>query len=120
MSFELSDHLILGLYKSPNIGSDDQLCQAIDKVLGQWQHHGDKVIIIGDFNIDLMKKTISKTKRLVQWMGDRGFTSHDLGPTTRQITAIDHLWANCPLGQPTMAMYCFFSDHKKLLVTLTN
>ena len=118
VSFFCADHLILALYRSPNKTTLRQLLDMLELVLRQRAAEIDRTVIVGDFNVDLLKEDHRDTKRLKKWMADWGFNLRDIGPTTDNATAIDQLWSNQLLADPCQTMDCYYSDHKKLLATL--
>ncbi|MCP4494470.1 MAG: hypothetical protein GY820_45305 [Gammaproteobacteria bacterium] len=110
--------MIITVYKSPKAEAQLQiLLDLLANILHQ-QSNGERVMIVGDFNVDLLKCDQRDSKKLVEWMEENGFQNEPIGPTTDHATIIDQIWANCPLGQPTQTMDCYYSDHKKILATL--
>ncbi|MCP4491148.1 MAG: hypothetical protein GY820_28105 [Gammaproteobacteria bacterium] len=116
--FTISNHLIIAIYKSPKAEAQLQILLDLLSNILHRQSKREKVVIVGDFNVDLLKCDQRDSMKLVKWMEENGFQNEPIGPTTDHATVIDQIWANCPLGQPTQTMDCYYSDHKKILATL--
>jgi hypothetical protein len=110
---------VLGLYKSPRIDCPlSDLTALLQQQLALCEA-GEQQIIFGDFNVDLNRMPLTKdSKDLKAWMEDRNFDYVSLGPTTDSLSTIDLLWTNSVLGEHTIALDAFYSDHKLLFVTL--
>ncbi len=109
---------VVALYKSPDRGYKlEQLLEMLTDVVDT----NKKTVIVGDFNIDLKAdRHVADARRLREWMETRQFVNRDVGPTTDSAaaSAIDQIWSNSPLGEPTQTLDSFCSDHKKMLVCL--
>ena len=117
VKFDFADWTVLGLYRSPDRQKAPlpRLLDELEALLPQ--EAGKRVVVVGDFNVDLNLRESSDKRQLEGWMRQRHFDYSDIGPTTELQTAIDHVWSNSPLSGPTMAITSYYSDHKKILVT---
>ncbi len=119
VAFEWQENFsVVALYKSPKSGYNlEQLFRMLTDVVDTTK----KTVIVGDFNVDLKAdRHAADARRLREWMEARQFVFRDVGPTTDSAaaSAIDQIWSNSPLGDPTQTLDSHYSDHKKLLICL--
>ena len=117
--FRWAGTTVLGLYKSPaNEWKLGQLLDLLEPLLPVGGVDEEKVIIVGDFNVNMRKRDLIDTRRLIERMEAQKFTHHDVGCTTDFLTQIDQIWSNFKLSEPTQSLDSYFSDHKPLLISL--
>ena len=109
---------IVGVYRSKSKANLHKLIEAL--------HHlhvtllFDKpTVILGDFNIDLLKSS-SERKALMQNLTDyRGYSQLISQFTTDNRTSIDHIYTNIPhVVHSSGVLESYFSDHKPIFVCL--
>ena len=77
----------------------------------------EPVLILGDFNIDIIKDTSAKD--IISCMLQFGFTQHVSDPTTDYGSLLDHVYSNCRILNISVEVNdCYFSDHDFLCVSL--
>ncbi len=118
VAFTCDGRLIIALYRSPNFTTVPQLLLLLQQVLRERADLVDEVVIVGDFNVNMMNTDLVDSRKLRQWMqaGDYGYV--DVGSTTDQVSAIDQIWADCHLSPATQTLHCYYADHKKLLIVM--
>ncbi len=119
VSFYVGRHLVLALYCSPSKGTLQQLLELLFSAWHQRLAEADRVVIVGDFNVDLSNEENAKTRLLTKWMADHSFRLFPVGPTNDAGSCIDHVWHNGFIGGPNQTLDCHYSDHKNILVTLS-
>ena len=109
---------VVGIYRSRSKVNLHKLIEALDHVHVTLLF--DKpTIIVGDFNIDLLKPS-SEQKALMQNLTDcREYSQLISQFTTDNRTCIDHIYTNIPqLVHSSGVLESYFSDHKPIFVCL--
>ena len=109
---------IVGIYRSKSKVNLRKLIEALDHLYVTFLF--DKpTIILGDFNIDLLKPS-SELKALMQKLTDyRGYSQLISQFTTDNRTCINHIYTNIPhLVHSSGVLESDFSDHKRIFVCL--
>jgi hypothetical protein len=103
---------VLALYASPKLKYQSLKDILQHRILSKMET--DKVIIVSDFNIDLLK---NPTHDLLTTMKD--YRQCIRGPTTDHHSLLDHLYTNIDVTETEVGvMECYFSDHKDVWATL--
>ena len=76
-------------------------------------------IILGDFNIDLLKPTSEREALMQNMIEYRGYSQFISQFTTDNRTCIDHIYTNLPhVIHSAGVLESYFSDHKPIFVCL--
>ena len=112
---------IISIYRSKSKVSLTKFIEAL-----QYLHAGtiftepqSSVVILGDFNINLLEPS-SEQKAIQRYMiEERGYTQLIKQFTTDYKTQIDHIYTNIPrLVQSSGTLESYYSDHKPIFVCL--
>jgi DNA replication protein DnaC len=89
------------------------ICDALDH-LSAYLCPGIPVVIMGDFNADILTK-VSKATRIISKMKNAGYDQIICQPTTNSQTAIDHIYTNISMNIAQHGVFeSYFSYHKLL------
>ena len=111
----------IGIYRSKTYVTLSNLIDALNHL------HSSKltdcsipVVLLGDFNVNLMEQTTEQkalTKFLIK---ERGYTQLITQYTTDYHTLIDHIYTNIPhLVKSAGTLESYYSDHKPIYMSLT-
>ena len=77
-------------------------------------------ILLGDFNVNLMKESAEQRALKKSLMTDRGYTQLIEQYTTDYRTQIDHIYTNIPqLIQSAGTLESYYSDHKPIFISIS-
>ncbi len=118
VSFYVGQHLVLAVYWSPFKGTLQEL---LDLLFSAWHERlaeANRVVIVGDFNVDVSRDENTKMRLLTNWMAQQFFHLFALGPMNEVDRCIKHVWHNEFIGGPNETFYCKCSTHKNVVITL--
>ncbi len=123
--------LVCHMYRPPD--ATNVWLEALDSVLEKVQVSNMELIMMGDFNVDLLKESplkdnflaITESFQLAQLIEDptRTATRKDkiTGIETNSTTLIDHVYTSCPSRIPmSKVLHVSLSDHFGILTVYTN
>jgi hypothetical protein len=114
ISFLLPDSsrlYVLGVYKAPQLFIQDFPTHLGNELLGS---EDERMLIIGDFNIDLLQ-TDGSTEKLQSLFRTRSFSQCVSTHTTDHGSLLDHVWVNFDTSKPsTCLLEAYFSDHSPI------
>lgn len=124
MTVMVLDHLIhrlhiVGIYRSKTV----PISQVIDSL--RYLHdftlteNEIPIVILGDFNVDLMKLS-SEQKALTKYLiNEKGYTQMINQYTTDYRTQIDHIYTNVPHQvKAAGTLESYYSDHEPIVISL--
>lgn len=77
------------------------------------------VVLLGDFNVNLMEQTTEKRALNKCLIKERGYTQLINQYTTDYHTLIDHIYTNIHLVKSAGTLESYYSDHKPIYVSFT-
>ncbi|MCG8623923.1 MAG: endonuclease/exonuclease/phosphatase family protein [Proteobacteria bacterium] len=106
--------IIITIYRRPNTISIQCFTQLLEKLLSNSALHQKKILILGDFNEDLMD---NKTK-ICNFFQQHGFKQLIHQPTTNQGSLLDHIYFNETSTTKTEVCDTYYSDHDSTLLAI--
>ena len=117
LSHPIPGLIVVAIYRSKTV----KMTKFIDALHYLHDQIGSRVptVILGDFNVNLMKLS-SEQKALTKYLIDeKGYTQLINQYTTDYRTQIDHIYTNVPhLVQSTGVLESYYSDHKPIFLSL--
>ena len=77
------------------------------------------VVLLGDFNVNLMEQTTEQRALNKCLIKERGYTQLMNQYTTDYHTLIDHIYTNIHLVKSAGTLESYYSDHKPIYVSFT-
>ena len=108
--------IIITIYKRPNTISIQCFIQLLQELLSNAALYQKKIVILGDFNEDLLD---NKTN-ICNFFQQNGFKQLIHQPTTNQGSLLDHIYFNGTSTTQTEVCDTYYSDHDSTLLTITN
>ena len=117
VSGPVSDLLILGIYRSKSKVNLRQFIDALNIVLDGIPNQSTPIVILDDFNVNLLEMS-SESRVLTRCLVEqRGYTQLITQYTTDYHSLIDHIYTNVPDRiQSSGVLESYFSDHKPIFV----
>ena len=106
--------IIITLYRRPNTLSIQCFTQLHQKLLSNSKLNQKKIVILGDFNEDLME---NKTY-IHDLFQQHGFKQFIHQPTTNQGSLLDHIYINANSTAETEVCDTYYSDHDSTLLAI--
>ena len=118
VSGPVSDLHILGIYRSKSKVNLRQFIDALNIVLDGIPNQSTPIVILGDFNVNLLEMS-SESRVLTRYLVEqRGYTQLITQYTTDYHSLIDHIYTNIPDRiQSSGVLEFYFSDHKPIFVS---
>ena len=118
VSGPVSDLHILGIYRSKSKVNLRQFIDALNIVLDGIPNQSTPIVILGDFNVNLLEMS-SESRVLTRYLVEqRGCTQLITQYTTDYHSLIDHIYTNIPDRiQSSGVLEFYFSDHKPIFVS---
>lgn len=109
LSQECCSRFVL-LYRSPSPSVPQAECLANIKTIVTFlqQNTAEKVILLGDFNIDILKLPISPLQRLLKGFGFKQIVTE---PTHRSGSCLDHAYLSDTSFGLVSVLPTYYSDH---------
>ena len=108
--------IIITIYRRPNTISIQCFIQLLQELLSNAALHQKKIVILGDFNEDLLD---NKTN-ICNFFQQNGFKQLIHQPTTNQGSLLDHIYFNGTSTTQTEVCDTYYSDHDSTLLAITN
>lgn len=110
---------VVGIYRSKNNVRLQKLIQALDHLHNsKLTNSSVPVVLLGDFNVNLMDETAEQKALTTCLIKERGYTQLIKHYTTDNKTQIDHIYTNVPqLVQSAGTLESYYSDHKPIFVS---
>ena len=108
--------IIITIYRRPNTISIQCFIQLLQELLSNAALHQKKIVILGDFNEDLLD---NKTN-ICNFFQQNGFKQLIHQPTTNQGSLLDHIYFNGTSTTRTEVCDTYYSDHDSMLLAITN
>ena len=116
---KMKDIIIANIYRPPQ-GNVKEFCKYIRECLNDVSNISKKeIFIMGDFNIDINKKTSDDSKELINMMLSFGFKQY-IKETTRfgnNNTCIDLIFTNCDHINNCGTLELNYSDHQAIFIS---
>ena len=106
--------IIITLYRRPNTISIQRFTQLLQKLLSNSKLNQKKIVILGDFNEDLMENKTNIHNLFQQ----HGFKQLIHQPTTNQGSLLDHIYINANSTAETEVCDTYYSDHDSTLLAI--
>ena len=112
---------VIGIYRSNSNVNLRKFIDALNYLLDSKLTTPDiPLILLGDFNVNLLQKTSEQkalTKCLIE---ERGYTQLIKQYTTDYRSLIDHIYTNVPhIVKSSGVLESYYSDHKPVFISLT-
>ena len=108
--------IIITIYRRPNTISIQCFIQLLQELLSNAALHQKNIVILGDFNEDLLA---NKTN-ICNFFQQHGFKQLIYQPTTNQGSLLDHIYFNATSTTQTEVCDTYYSDHDSTLLAITN
>ena len=108
--------IIITIYRRPNTISIQCFIQLLQDLLSNAALHQKNIVILGDFNEDLLA---NKTN-ICNFFQQHGFKQLIHQPTTNQGSLLDHIYFNATSTTQTEVCDTYYSDHDSTLLAITN
>ena len=99
--------IIITIYRRSNSISTQHFIQMVEKLLSNPQLHGKNILVLGDFNEDLMENKTNICSFFQQYQ----FKQLIQQPTTDQGSLLDHIYFNGSSTTKTEVYDTYYSDH---------
>ena len=122
-AYRFERYIIVNVYRPPGCKSDDSLFTHIDQSISNLMstYNDSYIIMLGDFNIDLLKDSIQKSK-LLTIMDGLGLSQLVKSPTRHGLhksSILDHCWTN-DLDLTCNVFDLHIADHLAIEINLEN
>ena len=108
--------IIITIYRRPNTISIQCFIQLLQELLSNAALHQKNIVILGDFNEDLLA---NKTN-ICNFFQQHRFKQLIHHPTTNQGSLLDHIYFNATSTTQTEVCDTYYSDHDSTLLAITN
>ena len=108
--------IIITIYRRPNTISIQCFIQLLQELLSNPALHQKNIVILGDFNEDLLA---NKTN-ICNFFQQHGFKQLIHQPTTNHGSLLDHIYFNVTSTTQTEVCDTYYSDHDSTLLAITN
>ena len=105
---------IITIYRRPNTISIQRFIQLLQKLLSNPILVQKKIVILGDFNEDLMDNKTS----ICNFFQQHGFKQLIHQVTTNQESLLDHIYFNATSTTETEVCDTYYSDHDSTLLAI--
>ena len=116
---KMRDMIIANVYRPPQ-GNVKNCCKYIRSCLDEFDNMAKKdIFLLGDFNINIIKKSSTECKDLLNLMSSHGFKQY-INETTRFGTnnvCIDLIFTNCDYIKSSGTLDLNYSDHQAVFIT---
>ena len=118
---KMKDMIIANIYRPPQ-GNVKNFCKCLKDCLNDINSLSNKdVVVMGDFNINILKKTSDDSKDLLNLMLCFGFKQYVNEPTrygnNNNNTCIDLIFTNCDHISNSGTLNLNYSDHQAVFIT---
>ena len=103
--------VLICLYLSPSVNKKAAV-KCVRKLLYDVSDLGDKVVVIGDFNEDLLSDASDKS--VFNFFGNCGFKQHVYKATTDYGSLLDHLYTRGVKDVGVEVLDTYYSDHDRV------
>ena len=106
--------IIITIYRRPNSISIQHFMELLQKLLSKPTLHRKNIVILGDFNEDL----IDNKTNIHNLFQQHGFKQLIIDPTTNQGSLLDHIYFNATSTTQTEVCDTYYSDHDSKLLAI--
>ena len=111
---------VVGIYRSKSKVKTSRFIDALRNLHSNFLNDPNVLVILGDFNINLMENT-SEKKNLRYLIEEKQYVQCINQFTTDYKTQIDHIYTNIPDRVKNIGVLeTYFSDHKPIFVSLNS
>ena len=114
LAFTQEDFLVITIYRRPNSISIQHFMELLQKLLSKPTLHRKNIVILGDFNEDL----IDNKTNIHNFFQQHGFKQLIIDPTTNQGSLLDHIYFNATSTTQTEVCDTYYSDHDSTLLAI--
>ena len=115
---------IIGIYRSKNKVALQVLIDTVNLLLNTLLPESSSttpVVILGDFNVNLLDESSNKKKLQTYFEQQRKFTQIISQCTTDYHSLLDHIYTNVPAQvEHSGTLESYFSDHKPVFICLSH
>ena len=103
--------VLICLYLSPSVNKKAAV-KCVQKLLNDVSDLGDKVVVVGDFNEDLLSDASDKS--VFNFFGNCGFKQHVYKATTDYGSLLDHVYTRGVKDVGVEVLDTYYSDHDRV------